>query len=314
MSGRKWVIGGMATAALLAWGIAVRAQTPVAGGKPPAVVNGETITQADLEQALRQGGPTPVSLTEAQKRQYQMQALYFLIDQVLMRQYLARNAKPVDMAEVGRKIGEMEAALKKQGKTLADVCRDTHQTEAQLRNNVAQHLQWYNFANERLSDADIEAYYKQYKDLFDKVTVRMSEIFLPLPTNATETERAQARAKLSELRAQVLAGKIDFAAAAKAHSRGPTAEVGGDLGFVPRKWVVHENVARVGFAMKVGEISDVIESEFGLHVIRITDRKAGEASELAKIKDQVRELCIEDMYMVVLQQVRKASKIEVNLP
>jgi peptidyl-prolyl cis-trans isomerase C len=278
------------------------------------VVNGEVISAADLEAAMRQAGPTPMQVPEAARRQYQMQALFLLIDQALMRQFLAKNARPADPPEVNRKLAEMETLLRKQGKTLQDVCREANQTEAQFKAGLAQHLQWYAFAREHLSDADMETYYKEYKDLFDKVTVRVSDIFLPLPSTATETERAQTRARLAELRAQLAAGRIDFAAAAKANSRGPTAETGGDLGYIPRKWVVEEPVARAAFSLGVGQLSDVIETEYGLHLVLVTDRKAGQPSDLAKIKDDVREVCIEDMYFNILAQQRKASRIEINLP
>jgi peptidyl-prolyl cis-trans isomerase C len=312
MSGRTWVIGVLAGAAVLSWGAAAGRAQPAA--KPAAVVNGEAISQADLEGALRQAGPTPVQLPEAHRRQYQLQALYFLIDQVLMRQFLAKNARPIDPNEVARKLAEVEEALRKQGKTLQDACRENNQTEEQLRAGMAQHLQWHAYAREHLSDAELEAYYKEYKDLFDKVTVRVSDIFVPLPSTATESERAQARARVADLRAQVAAGKIDFAAAAKANSRGPTAETGGDLGYIPRKWVVEEPVARAAFALQVGQLSDVVETEYGLHLVLLTDRKAGQPSDFSKIKEEVREVCIEDMYFTVLAQQRKAAKVEINLP
>jgi parvulin-like peptidyl-prolyl isomerase len=291
---------------------AARAQTDAA--KPPATVNGEVITRAELDAALKQAGPTPTQLNEQQRHQYQLQALYFLIDQALMRQFLAKNAKPVDPDELNKKLTEMAGALKKQNKTWEDFCRDTNQTPAQVRAGMVQHLQWYAYAREHISDADLEQYYKEYKDLFDRTSVRISDIFLPLPATATDTERAAARSKLAEVRAQVLDGKVDFAAAAKAHSRGPTAEMGGDLGFIPRKWAVEEPVARVAFAMKAGQVSDIVESEYGLHVILVTERKDGQPSDLAKIKDDVREVMVEDLYFNVLGQQRKSAKIEINLP
>jgi peptidyl-prolyl cis-trans isomerase C len=313
MSGRTWTFGGLAGAVALAWGVGGIGAQPPAAGKPPAVVNGEAITQTDLEAALRQAGPTAVQMTDAQRRQFHTQVLGALIDQALMRQFLVRSNVPVDGNEVNRKLGEMDAALKKQGKSLQDVCREHNQTEEQVRALCAQHIQWQTYARQHLTEADVEQYYREYKDFFDRVTVRCSHILLRLPANATETERGQARAKLADLRAQVLAGKVDFAEAAKAHSQGPTADKGGDLGFILRKWVVEEPFARTAFAMQVGQVSDVVETEFGLHLIKVTDRKPGQASDFARIKEEVTQICIEDMAMTVLNQQRQAAKIEVNM-
>jgi parvulin-like peptidyl-prolyl isomerase len=315
MSGRKWTFGGLAGAVALAWGVGgLTAQPPAAGSKPPAVVNGEAISQADLEAALRQAGPTPVQLPEAQRKQLVGQALGYLIDQALMRQFLARNGVAVDANEVNRKVAEMEAALRTQKKTLQDFCRETNQTEEQLRTGIGGHVQWQTYARQHLTEADVEQFYKDNKDFFDRTTVRASHILLRLPATATESERAQARAKLTELRGQILAGKADFAEAAKAHSQCPTAEKGGDLGFILRKWMVEEPFARTAFALPVGQVSDVVETEFGLHLIKATDRKPGQPSDYSKIKEQVVEICIQDLFFNVLAQQRKAAKVEVNLP
>jgi parvulin-like peptidyl-prolyl isomerase len=292
---------------------AAQAQTEPAA-TAPAVVNGESISMADLEAALKQAGPTPMQLSEAQRRQYQIQALYFLIDQALMRQFLAKNAKPADPEEVNRKLVDMAGALKKQGKTWQDFCKDTNQTPAQIRAGITQHVQWYSYARDHINDAELEQYYKDYKDLFDRTTVRIGDIFLPLPSTATDGERAAARGKLGELKAQIADGKIDFATAAKAHSRGPTAEMGGDLGFVPRKWAVEEAIARSAFGMTPGQVSDVIETEYGVHLIKVTERKAGTPSDFTKIKNDVREVMIEDMYFNILAQQRKSAKIDIHLP
>jgi peptidyl-prolyl cis-trans isomerase C len=243
-----------------------------------------------------------------------MQALAFLIDQALMGQFLDKNAKPISAAEVDQKLAEMAAGLRKQGKTIQDLCRETNQQESQLKSIISRNLQWYAYARAHLTDADLENYYRENKDLFDRTTVRVSHILVGLPATATETERAQTRARLADIRAQILAGKVGFADAAKANSQGPTADKGGDLGYIPRKWVVEEPFARTAFAMPVGNMSDVVETEFGLHLILVTDRKPGTPSDFAKIKEDVVQICIEDMYMNLLNQLRKTAKVEINLP
>ena len=66
--------------------------------------------------------------------------------------------------------------------------------------------------------------------------------------------------------------------------------------------------------MKVGDVSDVVETDYGLHLIKVTDRKPGQPSEYNKVKDEVRELCTEEMRLALLAQQRKAAHIEINLP
>ena len=89
-------------------------------------------------------------------------------------------------------------------------------------------------------------------------------------------ERAKARERLQAIRAEIAAGKLDFAAAAKKFSECPTAKDGGDLGYIRRRGTPEdEPLARAAFALKPCELSEVIETDYGFHVVRVTDRKAG---------------------------------------
>jgi parvulin-like peptidyl-prolyl isomerase len=93
-----------------------------------------------------------------------------------------------------------------------------------------------------------------------------------------------------------------------------TAPTGGDVGFFPRKFVVDEAFARAAFSMKTGEVSDVVQTGYGLHLIKVTERKAGEASDFAKTKDDVRQVCEEDMRQTILARMRADAKIKITLP
>ena len=93
-----------------------------------------------------------------------------------------------------------------------------------------------------------------------------------------------------------------------------SAPQGGDLLFFPRKYVVDEQFSRVAYSMKPGEISDVVESATGLHLIKVTERKQGTSTEYAKVKGEVREFYMEDLKQNLLNQLRKEAKIDIHLP
>src|SRR3954452_12128569 len=199
MSMRLWGLAGLGLAVAAGLG---RAEAPAV--KPAAVVNGTAVTAAEVEAVLKAEGPAPVQLPEAQRRQLQVRALAMLIDNVLMRQLLQKHTQPVPPEEVTRRLKEMEAGLKEQGKTLQEFCHDTNQTEAQFRASLADHLRWEAYARAHVSAAAVEAYYRDNKDFFDEVTVRASHIVLRVPAGAAEAERAAARAKLEGLRKKLL--------------------------------------------------------------------------------------------------------------
>jgi peptidyl-prolyl cis-trans isomerase C len=331
MNGRTWKIGGLAARALACLaclvgrspaqapdppptGVIVPVGTAVATTKPAAVVNGEAIPMSDLEAVLKQAGPSAVSMPEEQRRAAQRQALAMLIDETLMHQFLMHNAPAVSEAEVDKKLAEMDAGLRKEKRSLADFFREVGVSEAQARNDIAFKLRWHAYALQNVSDAMVVKYYTEFKDFFDDVQVKASHIVMRVPPTAPAPELQAAREKLTALREQIIAGKLDFAEAAKKNSQCPSAPGGGDIGYFKRKWVVDEEFAKVAFALKIGDVSDIVQSEYGLHLIKVTDRKPGQTSDFAKIKEDVREFCTEEVRQSLLARMRKEAKIEVNLP
>ncbi len=333
MTWRKWAGRGVAGVAALACTVAgASAQGPGKPAPPPAaaapakpaapadlskvvaVVNGEPITMADVDAVLKMAGPAPMPLPEEQQKERLKIAVGMLIDNTLMHQFLAKNTAPPPAAEIDKKLAEMESALQQQKKTLAQICAETHMTPAKLREDVADHLRWAAYVRDHVSDQALEAYYKEYKDFFDRVLVRCSHIVIRLPAGAPESDKAQARAKLQAVRADIAANKIDFAEAAKKFSQCPTAEKGGDLGYIPRKSVADETFAKTAFAMQPGQVSDVVQTEYGFHLIKVTERKPGQPQEYAKIKEQVREVYSEEMAVRLVGEQHKTAKVEVRLP
>ena len=117
------------------------------------------------------------------------------------------------------------------------------------------------------------------------------------------------------MREEILNKKRHFALTAKEFSQGPTKAQGGDLDWFPHiKGVLPEPLLQTAFSLPPGQISEVLESELGLHILKVIERKPGEPSDFAKIKEEVRQLCIEEMQQVVLQQLRQRAKIENYLP
>ena len=82
----------------------------------------------------------------------------------------------------------VETELKKKKKSLQDFYKESGQTEATFRGDCALAVEWDDYAKCKVSDAQVEAYYKSNKDFFDRVTVRASHILLRLrPTPPTPT-------------------------------------------------------------------------------------------------------------------------------
>jgi peptidyl-prolyl cis-trans isomerase C len=280
--------------------------------KPAAAVNGITISTAQVD-ALINARPQAVALPEAQMKQLRLEALNHLIDDVLLQQFLRKNGPKVDPAEVKKNVSELEGSLKKQGKTLADYYRESGQTADELYQTAQMVLQLSAYIKNRLAEADIRRYYDENRELFDMVKVKASHIVLRVAASASDKDRKEAREKLLAIRQQIISKQISFAEAAKKYSQSESASRGGDIGEFPRKGWVEEPFARAAYGLKVGEISDVVTTEYGLHLIQITNRTKGESSDYSKVHEGVRELCIEEMIQDLIARERKAAKIEVYL-
>jgi peptidyl-prolyl cis-trans isomerase C len=290
-----------------------KAQAPAAG-KPAAVVNGVVVPMADVEAVLKARGPFPPDFPEAKRREVQFVIVTSLIDDVLLQQFLAKNAKPADPAEVTKQITELEENLKKQNHTLQDFCKETGQNEERLRLNVGRYVQWSSYVQAHLSDANVKHAFDENRDYFDGTTVRVSHIMMKVAPNADDAARKDARDKLVAIRAHIMAGKLDFADGAKRFSQTESAKNGGDLGFFQRKGDIEEAFAKAAFALKIGEVSDVVQTEFGYHLLKVTERKEGKPAEFEKIKERVRDFYAYEMREEVLAQMRKISKIEISAP
>src|SRR5437899_6409903 len=120
MRAQSWLVqslASLATAVVLVSG--ARTQLLRVASKPAAIVDGTAITVAEVEAVLKQAGPTATPLTEAQRKQLQMEAVGMLIDDLLMEKFLRKSAPKIEPAEVNKKLAELEKSLTQQGKSMA---------------------------------------------------------------------------------------------------------------------------------------------------------------------------------------------------
>lgn len=288
--------------------------SPAFAAPPVAVVNGESIPKSELDAALAARPPVVMPLTAAQTRAIQQEALAALIDDLLLRQFLKKNAPPVSKEDVDRQVAALQRGLAAQGKPLDEYLKENHQTEAQLRATVATMQQWNAYAAKKVTDAELQKYFAETRDFFDKTTVRASHIVIRISPDAPAVEREEAKKKLQALRSEILAKKLTFAEAAMKHSQCPSAPKGGDLDFIARKWMVEEPFAKAAFALKVGEVSEVVTTDLGLHLVTVTERKPGTAMTFDAVADEVRECLLEDLRQRTLSDLRQAATVEIKLP
>ena len=139
-----------------------------------------------------------------------------------------------------------------------------------------------------INEADLKTYYEQNaQQLSGAEERRASHILIASPKTAPAAEREKAKAKAQELLAVVRKSPESFADVARKESQDPgSAPQGGDLDFFARGAMV-KPFEDAAFAMKKGDISDVIESDFGYHIIKLTDIRAPKQRSFEELKPEL---------------------------
>ena len=142
--------------------------------------------------------------------------------------------------------------------------------------------------NETISDEAVRAYFDEHPDEFGQSEERKaSHILISVPADASEDEKQAARDKAEGILAQVRQNMEQFAEIAKEHSDDPGSSTqGGDLGFFGRGVMVKSFEDKI-FSMQLNEVSDLVETDFGLHIIQLTDIKEEKHPDLEDVREQI---------------------------
>ncbi len=268
---------------------------PVPAQLPPVVayVNGEAISGADLEMAVleleaRTGQPVPAD----QRDQVVREELDQLIGQRLLLQESLLRKIAVLEAEIDARIAELRAQFPSE-EAFAQTLELRQMTLARLRADTRQGLQVAAMLNVELAGdtavtpEQVTEFYEKNPSQFQQgERVRASHILIGVPENADATAKEQARARAVGVLNQVKAGE-DFAALAKQYSEDPgSGPNGGDLGYFERGQMVGP-FEEVAFSLAPAQTSDLVESPFGYHIIRVVDKQASRTIPITEVRQQV---------------------------
>ncbi len=143
-------------------------------------------------------------------------------------------------------------------------------------------------AQVKITDLEINDYYEYHIDKFSQPDqVKARHILFKLNPSATKEEEKGVREKAEKVLEEARQGK-DFAALAEEYSEGPTKSKGGDLGYFSRGKML-KAFEDTAFKLKKGEISDLVRTSYGFHIIKVDDIKKAETQTLDEVKDQIVE-------------------------
>jgi len=294
-----------------------------AAGGVVAKVNGVGLSQAEFDRSWefflqRSGIPAGHADQDGKVGEFRKQVLDRLVDEELLFQE-AKNLKML----VGKDVvdAEIEKARSQfpTPEAFTAALSQNNLTEDGLRAIFSRNLSIQSFVENVVakgvvvSDAEVHDFYTGNTDKFDAPEqAHARHILVTVDEKADEATRQAAKAKADDLLAQ-LKGGANFEELARKSSECPSAPQGGDLGFFGHGQMVPEFDAAV-FALKPGELSAVVTTSFGYHIIKLEEIKAAGLVPEPEVAPKIREYLASQKTGAAVEQkittLRKKAKIE----
>lgn len=255
--------------------------------------------------------------------QLRQEAMELLIEQELVRQAAERAGVEVDAEDVDAALAELREGFDEEADFVRTL-RTEGFTEASYRVHVEgmiaakRYLDRIRASVPAVDDAELEAYYhaNEHRLTFPG-QVRVRHILLTWKPMGTKDDRAAIRAQMAPILERARAGE-DFAELARSHSEDyATARSGGDTGLFHRGQMAPA-FEEVAFSLAPGEISEPVETPFGVHILKLEERREPRLLPLEEVREQLREHIrnekAEQAVQDEMQRLREAADIQVLVP
>jgi peptidyl-prolyl cis-trans isomerase C len=304
--------------------------TPAASAKPielpevVAIVNGKEIKRAQLEEifkaAVQASGMNPADLAPDQQLGGYTQLLNDLVERQLLLD--ASAAVKVTPDDVEAEIKKFKSQFPDEAVFEAQM-KQAGMSPEKLQADVREELQIRGFMESRVKAPEVtpeqaKSFYESNQKEFDRPqTVKASHILFMVDPEAPAEVVKQKEEAAKKAAARAKKGE-DFTALAKELSEEPgAAESGGDLGFFPKDRMVPE-FANVAFEQKIDEIGEPVKTQFGWHVIKVTDKKDAGTVPFDEVKDQIsaylKSTGQREAAQKVMKELKDSAKVETFLP
>lgn len=288
-----------------------------------AVVNNEIITLTELNKEAEpfieriektyKGSEKDRVIEETRKT-----VLNRMVDTILVKQEAKRLNIVVKDSDVTNMINEMLKSRKMTMEQFKEMLAKDGLSLESYMEEAKDHLVRGRLANREIrskvmvTEQEIGEYYKQHREEYEgREQVKLRQIVILSPTTAPVEKKREARAEIESIMARLKAGEKFEVLAAKY-----SPQLGGEMGFV-EKGAMLQPVEDAAFKLKVGEVSDIVESPAGFHIIQLLDRRGAGIKSLQSVRDEIlNKLTLEKSekkFEEWMTDLRKKSHIEIRL-
>jgi len=289
-----------------------------------ATVNDKSILVSDLNREMRKAmaGNPALGLKEnvAILQKMQQEVLSYLIDREIMFQEGKKLGLDVQVAEVDAELDGIKGKFPSQD-AFEQALSQEELTEKRFHDLIERELMVRKVhtvkiepTSKPVTDADVTKFYEANKEkLVEPEKVSASHILIKVDADASDQERVSAKSEIQAILKEARSGS-DFAELAKKHSQCPSASQGGELGYFERGKMV-EPFGKTAFGLQPGEISDIVETQFGYHIILLKDKEPRKQLELEDVSDRIRQFLYDQEMDIALKKwlepIRKKASIEI---
>ncbi len=165
-----------------------------------------------------------------------------------------------------------------------------------------------------ITSKEVETFYQENLDKMSyPLALRARHILIRVPQDATKDEIGAAQIHVDEI-LQAIKDGADFAETAKKESEDQTAANGGDLGYFAAGQMVPD-FEKAAMALEVGEVSEPVRTVFGFHLIKLEEKKGGEAAPLTEVESQIREFLMKQKtnqrIVKFIEELRDEADVEI---
>jgi peptidyl-prolyl cis-trans isomerase C len=276
--------------------------------KIAASVNGKEITQTELEREILNLSHRYSIQTQDSTipEDIESKALDNLITRELLYEASQKAQIKVEDSEVDENLQQAISRFPNK-EAFESVLKRENVTEDDLKSEIRYGLAIQNYVEDTylskttVSDQEIQTYYESNPALFKHPEmVKASHILIRVDSQEDDAQKAEARKKIEEVAKKLAAGE-NFAELAKTYSDCPSSSNGGDLGSFSRGQMVPE-FEEVAFSLKPGEISPVVETNFGFHIIKVFEKQPEGTYSLDQVKPQIEQVLTKEKVQKLLEK------------